>query len=69
MNKKWHYTPRMKPETDTIVIGFWIDADDDIFVSLCYRDEFNDWYVAQDMPGDWCRFKQPRYWIEQPIKL
>ena len=43
--------------------------DDDIFVSLCYCDEFNDWYVAQDMPGDWCRFKQPRYWIEQPIKL
>ena len=34
MNKKWHYTPRTKPDMDTIVIGFWINAENDKFVSL-----------------------------------
>lgn len=70
MNKlrKWHSTRKEKPEADRIVIGYWVSPDDDVMVGLCYLDELGHWYLAQDEPGADAIYKQPKYWIEDPIK-
>ena len=37
-------------------------------VGLCYLDELGHWYLAQDEPGADAIYKQPKYWIEDPMK-
>ena len=39
MERLWHSTRKMKPPVDQVVVGCWIDADDVMFVSLCFLDD------------------------------
>ncbi len=68
MTQKWHSSRKEKPEADTVVIGYWVDADDNTMVALCYLDSLGHGYLAQDEPGADASFHQPKYWIEDPIK-
>ena len=67
MERLWHSTRKMKPPVDQVVVGCWIDADDVMFVSLCFLDDKGHWYLAQDGLDAWDeRYKMPKCWIERP---
>lgn len=36
---KWHSTQKDKPATEQVVVGYWVIADDETFVGLCYLDD------------------------------
>lgn len=67
IENKWHTTSKEKPEADTVVIGYWTKGDE-TFVGLCYVDELGEWYLADIGPCESVSYKQPKYWIEEPIK-
>lgn len=69
MTTKWHSTRKEKPEADRVVVGFWIDADDEMTACLCYRDKDGSWYSAEVNAYAQNQLLQPKYWIEVPVKL
>lgn len=65
---KWHSTQKDKPATEQVVVGYWVIADDETFVGLCYLDDLGHWYLAQDESGASTPTLMPEYWIERPNK-